>query len=302
MALRVTQGMMHSQLLSNLTSNMKRMSKSQDMLATGKKINAPSDDPVGVTYALRYRSELSMNEQYQKNIDMAKSYLEHTDTAMSQINDLLQRAKELTVKGVNGTNPQSALDAIAQELGEIYEQAVTIGNDKLNGKYVFNGQFTDKQPYTSAGAQTEQSDTELISFQFGAGITIPINVTGDQVFGPPSTAPGGDDNVFVVLKGLQNAFASGNQGQASTLMDKLDSRFNKFLSVRTEVGARTNRVELLESRLTDLSDSLTALDSKVEDADVASTIINLKQDENVYQSSLSVGAKIVQPSLLDYLR
>lgn len=301
MPIRVTQSMMHSQLLSNITSNLKRLSKDQNTASTGKKINTPSDDPVGVTYALRYRSELSMNEQYQKNVDMAKSYLDHTDTVMGQIGDLLQRAKELTVQGINGTNPQTALNAIAQEMGQIYEQVVTLGNDKMNGKYIFNGQKTDQQPYSTATAGTASQvdpDTQQIKFQFGAGITIPINVTGNEVFGSKSEA----DNTFAVLKGIQTAFANGQPSQASALMDKLDSRLNKFLDMRAEVGARTNRVDLIDNRLGDLTQNLTALDSKVEDADMAETYTNLQMDQNVYQSSLSVGAKIVQPSLLDYLR
>ncbi|MFB6364642.1 flagellar hook-associated protein FlgL [Paenibacillus elgii] len=298
MPLRVTQSMMHSQVLGNITNNLRRMSNNQDMLSTGRKINQPSDDPVGITYALRYRSELSMNEQYQKNVDMAKSFLDHTDTVMGQIGELLQRAKELTTRGVNGTNPQSALDAIAQEMGQIYEHVVTLGNDKMNGKYIFNGQFTDKQPYTLANAPADQTDTKLINFQFGAGITLPINVTGEQTFGSPSDA----DNMFAVLKGVQTAFASGNKAQAEVLMDKLDTRLTKFLDMRAEVGARVNRVDLIENRLEDLTQNLTSLDSKVEDADIAKTITDLKQYENIYQASLSVGAKIVQPSLLDYLR
>ncbi|OXM86364.1 flagellar hook-associated protein FlgL [Paenibacillus rigui] len=298
MALRVTPGMMHSQMMSNLNANMNRLSKDQNVAATGKKLNKPSDDPVGITYALRYRSDLSMNEQYQKNVDMAKSYLDHTDTVLGQFDDLMKRAKELTVQGVNGTNPQSALDAISSELSQIYEQAVTLGNDKLNGKFIFNGEFTDKQPYTSATAATDVTDNKQIEFQMSAGIQIPINVTGNQVFGSPTDS----DNLFAVLKGLQNAFSAGNTTQASALMDKLDTRYNKVLDVQAEVGARTNRVDLIQTRLTDLTDNLTGLDSKVEDADMAQTIMDFQQNQNVYQASLSVGAKVIQPSLLDYLR
>lgn len=298
---------MHAQLLRNVNNNLNRMDTNQNVVSTGKKINRPSDDPVGITYALRYRSELSINEQYQKNIDSAKSVVDHTDTTLSQLTDILQRATELTVQGVNGTNPQSALNAIAQEMSQIYEQAVTIGNDTFNGKSIFNGQFTDKLPYTKAGAPSEQTDTQKIVYQFAAGVTIPINVTGDEVFGtanpaPPATATT-PDNLFTVLRGLQQAFtAPANQANAKILMGQLSSRLDKVLDVRAEVGARANRIDLMESRMKDLNQNITALDAKTEDADMAETITNLKQDENVYQASLSVGSKIIQTSLLDYLR
>jgi flagellar hook-associated protein 3 FlgL len=290
--------MMHSQMISNINNNLSRLDKNQNILSTGKKINRPADDPVGITYALRYRSELSINDQYQKNIDYAKSSVEHTDTILGQINDIILRAKELTVQGVNGTNPQSALNAISREIGEIYNHAVILGNDQLNGKSIFNGQMTDQLPYTMAGAPTQTTDTEKISYQFAAGVTIPINVTGNEVFGIPTD----QDNLFSVLKGLQNAFSTGNQTTARSLMDQLSTRLDKVLDVHAEIGARANRINLMDSRIKDLDQNLNTLDAQTEDADIAETITKLKQEESVYQSSLSVGAKIIQPSLLDYLR
>ncbi|MEI7025666.1 flagellar hook-associated protein FlgL [Paenibacillus sp. y28] len=298
MAIRVTQGMIHTQLLSNLYANTNRLSENQNIAATGKKLNKPADDPVGITYALRYRSDLSMNTQYQKNVDAAASYLEHTDTVLGQFDEIIQRAKELTVQGVSGSNPQTALDAIAQELGQIYEQAVTLANSQFNGKYIFNGQLTDQRPYTSDTAASDLTDTQQTQFQLGAGISIPINLTGNEVLGKPTDG----DNLFAVLKGLKDAFEGGLQTTASDLMEQLDGRYDKILNSRAELGARSNRVELIQGRLTDLTENLTALDSKVEDADMAETIMKLQQDQNVYQASLSVGAKIIQSSLLDYLK
>ncbi|WP_308636645.1 flagellar hook-associated protein FlgL [Paenibacillus silvisoli] len=307
MSLRITQGMMHAQLLRNVNNNLNRMDRNQNVLATGMKIQNPSDDPVGITYALRYRSEISNNEQYQKNIDSAKSFVDHTDTVLSQLTDILQRANELTIQGLTGTNPQSAMDSIALEMGQLYEQTVSIGNDRFNGKSIFNGQFTDIDPYTSAGAANEQADKQKINYTFAAGVTIPINVTGEEVFGSPDPLVPTDpdattDNLFSVLKGLQNAFSAGDQEKADTLLGQLKSRMDKILNVRAEVGARSNRIDLMDSRIKDLTLNLTDLDSKVEDADMAETITKLKQDENIYQASLSIGAKIIQPSLLDYLR
>jgi flagellar hook-associated protein 3 FlgL len=280
------------------------MSDLQNQLSTGRRLNKPSDDPIGTTYALRYRSEISINDQYQRNLEVASSSISHLDTVLGQLNDVCQRAKELTVQGVNGTNPQSALNAISLEIGDLYNQAVSLGNDQINGKYTFNGQITDKQPYTQANAQNEQTDDGQIVYQFAAGITIDVNKTGNEVIGNPAPpAPGGDDtNLFAVLKGLRDAFASGNQAGAAALMDKLDSRMNKITDIRSEVGARTNRIEMLGNQLTDWGVNLQGLSSKVEDADMAATIMNFQTQENVYQASLSTGAKIIQPSLIDYLK
>ncbi|OGX60621.1 MAG: flagellar biosynthesis protein FlgL [Paenibacillus sp. RIFOXYA1_FULL_44_5] len=298
MTLRVTNGMMTTDLLRIINQNTSKMNDTQLQLSTGRKINKASDDPVGITYALRYRSELSMNDQYQKNIDAAQSTLSHTDTVLGQMNDVIQRAKEISVQGLNGTNNTDALTAISQELGDLYSQSVTIANDKFNGKYTFNGQMTDQQPYTEQNAQNQSTDTGAIQYQFSSTVTIPVNVNGNDVFGKPTDS----DNLFKALKGLQQDFASGNTSAAQTDLNALNSRYDKFLQARTEVGARSNRIDLMNQRMQDLNLNLQDLSSKVEDVDVAQATLDLKNQQNVYQASLSVGAKIIQPSLLDYLK
>lgn len=299
MALRVTPGMMHGNLMRNINHNLTRMENQQNMLSTGRKLNKPSDDPAGITYSLRYRSELAMNEQYDKNIAASLSQLGHTDTVLGQLNDMVQRVQELTVQALNDTNPQSALDAINIEISQIYEQAVSIGNDSLNGKYIFNGQMTDKQPYDSANAATQDADSEKFLMRFSAGVTVPINVTGGEVFGNSTDA----DNLFKVLKDIKNSIsAPANKANLLAASGKLNDRYDKIINIRSEVGARTNRVELIDRRLQDLTLNLNNLQGKTEDTDMAETIMKFNMEQNVYQASLSTGAKIVQPSLIDYLR
>lgn len=299
MALRVTPGMMHNNLMRNINHNLTRLDQDQYMLSTGRKLNKPSDDPAGITYSLRYRSELAMNAQYDKNIATAKSQLEHVDTLLGEINDSIQRVTELVTQAQNDTNPQSALDAISVEIAQIYEQMVTIGNDSLNGKYTFNGQMTDKKPYDSAQAATQDTDTAKFYVQLSAGVQIPTNVTGGEVFGK-STDP---DNLFKVLKDIQDSLASpADKAKLTAASEQLSSRYDKLINIRSEIGARSNRVDLIDQRMQDLTLNLTTLQSQTEDADLAETIMNFNTEQNVYQASLSTGAKIIQPSLIDYLR
>jgi len=289
---------MNLQMMRNINSNLFRMDNNQNVLSTGRKLNKPSDDPVGITYSLRYRSELSINDQYQKNADAATSWLNYTDTVLNQLNDASQRAYQLLVQGVNGTNPQEAIDAVNVEIKQIYEQIVTLGNSKFNDKYIFNGQLTDQAPYDVTNAPTQGTDTMGITYKFTEGASLPINVTGEDVFGKSSDP----DNLFGVLTRIQNALAVGDQRSAQNELNLLNSRLTKINEVRSEIGARTNRVELISNRLSDLEINLTSMQSKTEDADYAETIMKFKQDESVYQASLATSAKIMQTSLLDYLR
>lgn len=295
---RVTQSMLNTQLIRNLNSNLQRMDNQQNQLSTGRRINKPSDDPVGITFAMRYRSELSANDQYQSNVDAATSWLEYTDTMMDQAGSVLQRARELAVRGSNGTNPQTSLDAIKQEVQELYKQIVSIGNSEFNGKHVFNGQLTDQPPYTEADAMNLATDTGVIQFELGAGVKIPVSVTGNKVFG----APGDQDNIFQVFNDLIVSLGTSDTAGVEKSIGLMDKRIDQFLEVRSDIGAKTNRIQLMDSRLKDININLQTLQTNVEDADMAEVITQLKTNENVYQASLSVGSKLIRPSLVDFLR
>lgn len=303
---RVTSNMMNSQLLLNLNRNALRMNETQNQMATGRKINKPSDDPVGITYSLRYRSELASNEQYKKNVDSAVSWMDFNDTVLSQTNDVLQRLRELTVQASTGSNPQSALDSINKEVSQLKEQLVDIANSQLNGKYIFNGENFSQKPYSGTLDPSEiTTDIGDVIYTVGDSVKMSINLNGNDVFGDADTAATAQtsDNIFSIINRLTSKLsATGDHSAIGDELESIDSRIDKLLTIRAEVGAKTNRIELMQSRLVDLNINLTSLQAKTEDADYAKLIMDSKVQENIYNASLSAGAKIIQPSLVDFLR
>ncbi|WP_238403219.1 flagellar hook-associated protein FlgL [Paenibacillus mesophilus] len=295
---RVTQGMMNSQLLLNLNNNLTRMNNLQNQLATGKRINMPSDDPVGISFAMRYRSELGATDQFQSNVDAGLSWLDFTDTMMNQLGDVMQRVRELAVQGANGTNDDNAMMALSQEVSQLKNQVLDIANSEFNGKFVFNGQKTDVRPYPDAQNLFVDTDSGIINYEIGAGVKLGINVTGTQVFGEPGEA----DNLFKLFDEFAGYLSESKYADISTMIGKLETRLDKVLQIRSNIGAKTNRIELAKGRLDDMSINLQTLQSKTEDADIAEVITNLKTDENVYQASLAAGSKLIRPSLIDFLK
>ncbi|AIQ49712.1 flagellar hook protein FlgL [Paenibacillus sp. FSL R7-0273] len=304
--LRVTSNMMNSQLLLNLNRNARTMNDTQLQLATGRKINKPSDDPVGITYSLRYRAELSSNEQYSKNVDSALSWLDYNDTVLGQAGDVVQRLRELTVQASTGSNPQSALDSINEEVLQLKEQLVDISNSTLNGKYIFNGENYNTKPYDFAKSadgtydvsKAITTDPGQIQYIVGEGVQMPINMTGNDVFG----YTGDPDNLFATINNISAALKSGNSSAISDQLTNIDTRIESMLTARSEIGAKTNRVELMKERLSDLNSNLTELQAKTEDAEYEELIMKSKIQENIYNASLSVGAKIISTTLVDFIR
>lgn len=294
---RVTQSMLSNLTLRNLHSNMIRMNKWEEQLSTTRRINRPSDDPVGISYSMRYRSELGANEQYKANVGAALSWLENTDTTLGQVGDLFHKVRVLTVQAANGTNSTEALQSIKSEFIQLREQLISISNTHFNGKYVFNGQMTDLKPYDPDNPLTN-TDDGIIEFEIGVGVKIAVNVTGNQVFGSATA----DDNAFKVMDDLIIAIDGESSKEISDILARIDTRFDKMLQARTDAGAKTNRLELAEERLLDIGVNLKTLQSKTEDADMAEVITQLKMAENVYQASLSVTAMVIRPSLIDFIR
>ncbi len=297
--MRVTQSMLNSQLLRDINNNLQRMAKNQERLASQSMVNRPSDNPVASTLILRYREELAANYQYQRNVDDALSWLEQYDSALSEVNEILQSARQEALRAANGTNPDTSLEAIAQKIGQLYDQLIAVGNTQFKGKYIFNGKDTQTKPYDGATQDHLASNSDNISFEVMPGVLIQINSLGSEVFGD-TTDP---DNAFEILKDLGAALASPpNLNAIQTAIGRLDQRIDKVLTQWTDVGARMNRLELIEARLQDEDFNLQKLLSAAQDTDVAKIYMLLKTDENVYQASLSVGARIIRPSLVDFLR
>lgn len=298
--MRVTQSMLNSQMLHNLRTNNERMQTYQDMLSTGKRLNKPADDPVGVSFAMRYEAKLERNEQYQRNLGTVMSSLEISDSSLFKINQVLQRARDLAVRGASDTTPLNAKQAIAREVDQLYEELVNLGNTQFNGKYIFNGQMTDKPPYTLANADNENSDTRDITIAVADAATLNINITGEAVFGKDVSQEA--DNAFAILKKLSNDLNADNSIGVSQIIGLLDTRLTKIQGIWADVGARVNRAELIQNRLKDQEVNVNQLLSQTADADFSEAITDLKMAESVQRASLSAGARIIQQTLVDFLR
>lgn len=297
--MRVTNSMMVNTLNRNLSNSMRVMDKTQNQLSTGKRISKGSDDPVGVAYAMRMRTNIVETEQYQKNVSDALSWLEATDSALGDIGNALQRVRELAVNAANGTHNAESLKAINDEIGQIKDHIQNTANTNLAGRYLFSGTSTGIQSYVNGVMQGNQNK---VHYEIGVGTRLPINVTAGEVFSDLDAAGNETDSIFMALDKLMLDINSGDSALISSNLSAIDKWMDKNLSTRAEVGARINRLELTDNRLNETELNFTKLLSETEDADMAEVLTKLKMQESVYRAALGAGARIVQPTLIDFLR
>lgn len=296
---RITQSMLSTTLLADLQTITDKLARTQGKLSSGKEIQKPSDDPFATARALQFRAELASNKQYQSNVGEASSWQDATDTALSSIDDLVQRARDLVVQGANDTLGPSGRASIAAEIDQIVESIKAAGNTQYAGRYIFSGSLTTTAPYTPGGPDTYLGDAASIYREIGPGVQVPLNVDGASVIGDGAT-PG---SLLATLKTISNDLKTNNGGALQTTdLASIDAAHDVVTTARATVGARTNRLETALGRLQQLEESTTKLLSNTEDADMAQTLVDFSQQQAVYQAALKAGAQIVQPSLMDFLR
>jgi flagellar hook-associated protein 3 FlgL len=302
--MRVTNRMLINNMINNIGANLRRMEKYQNRLSTGKKINVPSDDPVVAARALKLRTDVSRLEQYDRNVKDAMSWMEITESALANINDILHRARVLAVQGANGTTTPDDTKKIAEEVKQLKHQLIQVANSTYSGRYIFSGFKTDQRLLDEDGNfEIEVSNNEKIIYEVDIGDDIHINLTGGDVFNIGGEATASATPLMIELfNDFITALEAGDHSTIGGFLDDIDEHMDNISRVRSDIGARYNRLELTENRLSKNIYNFTKLMSENEDIDQAENIMLLKSEENVYQASLAGGARIIQPSLMDFLR
>jgi flagellar hook-associated protein 3 FlgL len=294
--MRVTNQTMLRRSLANLEFNAQRLMTLQEQLATGKRVNRPSDDPSSAAQALDYRSTILLQDQYSESIDAALRRLNTTDVAYGTVTDILQRAHELSVAG-SGLLSADEMRAMAAEVDQLLGQAIQVGNTSIGNVYIFGGHQTTSPPFTAVGspptAVTYNGDVGLTATEIAPGQTIDMNVPGSDGF--PA--------VFDALISLRDNLNAGDSNAVTTTdVAQIGAALEGILELRGLVGARINRLERDQEGIDEAQIAVRKLLSEVEDADVADLIVKLTTQQTVYEASLKTAARIVQPTLLDFLR
>lgn len=293
--MRVTQQMLNQNSIRNMNQNLTRFDKINNQVSTGKLLHRPSDDPNGVSKAMSLKSSLAENQQYERNTGIAKLWMEETDQNISAMVNVTQRVRELGVQNNNDTLSDSDRKAIAAEVEQLTEQLREFANTKVNGNYIFSGQKTNEPPYPNSDTYlTTNFEVMAKTIAIGDHVTIEVSVTPDRLFGNADDA----SNLFKTMDNMLDGMRAGGKVD----LEKIDEGIERLLTVGAENGGRQNRLEAVENRLLDSNLELKSMLSSVEDVDYAAAVIKLKSEESIYQASLAATAKIIQPSLMDFLR
>lgn len=297
-SLRITQNSMNRTQMDGLNTSLGRLQKTQEQLTTGKRISRPSDDPVGTVSALRFRSQQSQIDQFGENITDGLARLTTADNALTSTLNMVQRVRTLAVAAANGTNGPQQREAYAKEIREIRAGIIQQANAQYADQPVFGGTTPGDHafdPTTGTFVGNSFSVVRQVTDAPGDAGQVNVAVNGVNAFGT-TLQDGG------ALDALAKAIESGDQAGMSAGIGAVDNMQNDMLDVASTVGARVNRLKGLEELNGRSSDSIAGALSKVEDTDFQKAAMDMAIQSASYQAALAASAKIIQPSLMDFLR
>jgi flagellar hook-associated protein 3 FlgL len=297
----MTQSMMSHQAMNGMQSGLNRLAKVQEQMSTGRIINRPSDDPTGATSAMRIRTSVAAQEQYVRNGDDALGWLNQLDASLSDSTDQVRRARELSIQATSGAVGQASRDALAAEIDQIRDGLVSTANATYLDRPVFGGVTSGAVAYAKdgAGVVTYQPTTTTSSGVLRTvadGSTVRVDLEGPDAFGPDG------DSVFDHLAALSTALRAGDGPGITTAQGQLEADSKLIINARAEIGARTNRVEYALTNASDANLRLTSSLSEIENTDIVKATVDLQLQQVAYQAALGATSRVIQPSLLDFLR
>ncbi len=291
-------------LYDNMTANLgiitEELKHANETVATGKRINKLSDDPVGLSSVLNLHSARSNIEQLQRNINMGRTWLNTVESALSSVSDLISDAKVLCIQMANATiGPDERLSA-ATAVQHYLEELKALANTDVNGRYIFAGSRTDTAPFDFdlIGANgIYNGNNDPFSVKIGKNMNIEVGRDGETVFGANATA----DDIFKTLVDLKTALETDNVSGIQTQMSRLDNHFDKITTIISDTGQKEIRLDIRKGIISDLDFAYTERLSKLEDADMIYAIMELKKKEATYQAALVAASKVMQVSLVNYI-
>lgn len=314
--MRITHGVMVNSFLGDMDNNLNILNKLQRQANTGKLFSKPSDDPFRASRSMQLYAQINANEQYNKNIKDATHWMDTTDTALNQLTECAARIQELIFAVGDPAYGSPQFLAIKEEINERVAEFGQVLNTTFDGKYIFGGKDGLVNPIKvdSTGGSNSiaiNGDKALINQSLEIEISLGVNVeyTANAVellefsykdeLGNTSTM-----DVGAVFSDILNNLNSPT-GQKQLLeknLGEMKKIHDNTISVRGRVGTMQNRMDS-SKKLNEVENfNLTEILSNNEDVDVVKKAMEIGAAQTVYMASLQTSSKVLQPTILDFLR
>ncbi|MBX9181145.1 MAG: hypothetical protein E6912_15490 [Paeniclostridium sordellii] len=310
--MRITNSSMITNHMFDTQQTLERMDTLNRQLDTSKQINRVSDDPHKAIKIMNLNNELKFTEKYNQNVEETVGWMNNTDSTLQEVGDLLGEIKTNILKVGNGTYNDEEIKAIHAEMNEKIKELGECLNSSHGGRHMFSGTAVNEVPVVMEekdGVVTLKVNSAVndkdLKAELSDGITVDYNVSAKEIF--EKDGKNYLDQINNLSK-LMNDISNGKDVEANkkellgTVKDDIDGLFNHTIDTRTTFGVRVNTAEKIKDFNDENILNMKSVLSSEQDVDHVKKFIELKSAELVYNASVQVGAKLIQPTVLDYLR
>ena len=292
--MRITESMAMRDFLRDIANAREGMLDAQSRVASGREILRPSDNPRDMSDIIGLNADKIETEQYERNVEFGRSRLQFTETAIDGLQGMVERVRFLALSAISSS---ANGDAYSVEVEGLRDQILGTVNSSFEGQFIFGGSASSTAPYQkdAAGVVTYTGNSDVVKIQVGRVSKLQIQIPGSELFGA------GND-VFQALSDLITAMKSGVKSDIDTMLKPVEAAWEGLSVSRSRVGGLINVADSISGELGALSLARERNLVDLESADITKTLTDFQSYESVLQSTLAVGARISQLSLLDYLR
>lgn len=300
--MRISSSTLYEGGVTSLNDQLAKLVKTQQQIATGRRILTPEDDPSGAALALEEEKALGVSNQYVANISRARSTLSLEETVLTSTSRVLQDARQLVVNAGNPTLSSANRAALATSLRSHYDELLAQANSKDGqGGYLFAGYKSSTQPFTQAtGAGVYAGDQGQLKIQISASRQLAISDSGQELFNPGAT--NGSD-IFDTLEDFITALNSGTISAAdlNTALTQIDTAANNVLRVRATIGSRLNELDATENTNLDSAFQYESSLSNIRDLDYTRAITDLTRQQTSLEAAQKSFVSVQGLSLFNYI-
>ena len=321
--MRVTENTNYDSVKNSINRSKERIENLQFQSATLRKVNSPSDDPVGASKILELRTDKMNNDQCQMNSKMAETFLSNTEAAVADLTEIVGRAKEIALgQSSTSTSSESTRVAVSEEISQLFKQAISTANRKVGERYLFGGYKTQKPPVDDQGSY--HGDNGQMMVEIAKDVFLAMNIPGVEVFntqpkaayasqnsygdpGDPADRRNQEEilenvNIFDELQNFRIGLLTGNMEAIHSTLERFDQMHSRLVTTQAKLGSRIQGIAATGQSIERQNITNASLSSGLEDADMAQIVTDMGKEEAVFKNSLASSKRLIQPTLLDFLK
>ena len=297
---RMSSSQVHVSSLDVILDAQAKLQRTQEEMASGKRILNPSDDPVASSQIMQIQSELARIETLQSNANLAAGELAMVEGSVSNVESILMRVKDLAIRAGSASLSAQDKETIAAEIDSLRDQLIAVANTQdSNGDYIYSGYAVETRPYTDAGLNaTYGGDLGGRLITIASGLTVDVRVNGQALFGA-GLAETGEYNAFEALGFLSTSIRAGTS--VDTYVSAVDDNLENVISIRASIGSEMDRVEDQQVLNDNFNLHLREILSGLEDLDYTKAITEMNLQMVALEAAQKAYTATQKISLFNYL-